>query len=72
MNIRTTLRPVIAAAAGAATLLSLAACSSGGGQAASSTEDNPYSLITPGEIRVGSVGDIKPYAFADADVRRAG
>ncbi len=72
MNIRTTLRPVIAAAAGAATLLSLAACSSGGGQAASSTEDNPYSLITPGEIRVGSVGDIKPYAFADADGKFSG
>ena len=72
MNIRTTLRPVIAAAAGAAALLSLAACSSGGGQAASSTEDNPYSLITPGEIRVGSVGDIKPYAFADADGKFSG
>jgi polar amino acid transport system substrate-binding protein len=67
VNIRTTLRPVIAAAAGAATIFSLAACSSGGQQAASSTQDNPYSLITPGEIRVGSVGDIKPYAFADAN-----
>ena len=72
MNIRTTLRPVIAAAASAAALVSLAACSSGGGQAASSSEDNPYSLITPGEIRVGSVGDIKPYAFADADGKFSG
>jgi polar amino acid transport system substrate-binding protein len=68
VNIRTTLRPVVMAAAGAATIFSLAACSSSGGsQAASSTQDNPYSLITPGEIRVGSVGDIKPYAFADAN-----
>ena len=58
MNIRTTLRPVITAAAGAATILALAACSSGSGQAASSTEDNPYNLITPGEIRVGSVGEL--------------
>ena len=75
MNIRTTLRPVIAAAAGAATILALAACSSSGGQAASSastSEDNPYNLITPGEIRVASVGDIKPYAFADANGKFSG
>jgi polar amino acid transport system substrate-binding protein len=72
VNIRTTLRPVITAAAGAATILALAACSSGSGQAASSAEDNPYNLITPGEIRVGSVGDIKPYAFADADGKFSG
>jgi polar amino acid transport system substrate-binding protein len=72
VNIRTTLRPVITAAAGAATILALAACSSGSGQAASSTKDNPYNLITPGEIRVGSVGDIKPYAFADADGKFSG
>ncbi len=74
MNIRTTLRPVIAAAAGAATILALAACSAGGGQASSSSapEDNPYNLITPGEIRVASVGDIKPYAFADANGKFSG
>jgi polar amino acid transport system substrate-binding protein len=75
VNIRTTLRPVIAAAAGAATILALAACSSGGGQAASSSsssQENPYDLITPGEIRVASVGDIKPYAFADANGKFSG
>jgi polar amino acid transport system substrate-binding protein len=79
VNIRTTLRPVIAAAAGAATILALAACSSGGGQAASSSsssssssEETPYNLITPGEIRVASVGDIKPYAFADANGKFSG
>jgi polar amino acid transport system substrate-binding protein len=72
VNIRTTLRPVITAAAGAATILALAACSSGGGQAAGSAEDNPYELITPGEIRVASVGDIKPYAFADANGKFSG
>lgn len=58
-------------AAAAAVALSLSACSgaggaSGSGAAASSTDENPYNLITPGEIRVASVGDIKPYTFTDA------
>ena len=28
-------------------------------------EDNPYGLITPGQIRVASLGDAKPYTFTD-------
>jgi polar amino acid transport system substrate-binding protein len=49
----------------AAAVLALSACSSGGSSEPSA--DNPYGLITPGQIRVASVGDIKPYAFTDAD-----
>lgn len=47
----------------------LTACSpSAGPEGASTTggDDNPYGLITPGQIRVASVGDLKPYAFTDA------
>ncbi|MCJ1686999.1 ABC transporter substrate-binding protein [Rathayibacter sp. VKM Ac-2927] len=51
----------------AAALLTLSACSAGGGSGEDSAADNPYGLITPGQIRVASVGDIKPYAFTDAD-----
>lgn len=29
-------------------------------------EDNPYNLITPGSVSVGSLGDAKPYAFTSA------
>jgi polar amino acid transport system substrate-binding protein len=49
----------------AAAVLALSACSGGGSSEPSA--DNPYGLITPGQIRVASVGDIKPYAFTDAD-----
>ena len=57
----------IAVAALAAAALSLSACSGGaGGSSSAAGEDNPYGLITPGQIRVASVGDIKPYAFTDA------
>jgi polar amino acid transport system substrate-binding protein len=50
----------------AAAALALAACS-GGGTTGSSEQpaDNPYNLITPGEIRVASMGDAKPYTFTD-------
>lgn len=55
------------AAAMAAAVLALSACSGGAGASSSAGgEDNPYGLITPGQIRVASVGDIKPYAFTDA------
>jgi polar amino acid transport system substrate-binding protein len=53
-------------AVAAAAALALAACS-GGGTTTSSAEPagNPYNLITPGEIRVASMGDAKPYTFTD-------
>lgn len=47
----------------------LTACSPSAGPEGASTkggDDNPYGLITPGQIRVASVGDLKPYAFTDA------
>lgn len=63
---RFTLRRTALLAVAAATALILSACSGGAGTA-SSTEDNPYGLITPGQIRVASLGDSKPYTFTDAD-----
>ncbi|WP_461190432.1 ABC transporter substrate-binding protein [Arthrobacter sp. Z4-13] len=38
----------------------------GGSPSSSPSEDNSYGLIQPGTVRVASVGDLKPYAFADA------
>ncbi|EJJ26967.1 ABC transporter substrate-binding protein [Rhizobium sp. CF142] len=37
------------------------------GAAPASAEDNPYGLIDPGVISVGTMGDAKPYAFTTAD-----
>ena len=57
-------------ATAAAVALTFSACSGAGGtsgESASSSDDNPYNLITPGEIRVASVGDIKPYTYTDAE-----
>ncbi|NJP91026.1 amino acid ABC transporter substrate-binding protein [Nonomuraea sp. FMUSA5-5] len=48
-------------------MLGLAAC--GGGSTDSSTgssADNPYGLIKPGQLRVATLGDAKPYTFTDA------
>jgi len=59
-------RAIVGTAAAAATLLTLTACASGATSAAGSTEEeNPYGLITPGQIRVASLGDAKPYTFTD-------
>ncbi|MDQ0820351.1 polar amino acid transport system substrate-binding protein [Arthrobacter sp. V4I6] len=53
-----------AAVASAALIASLVtAC--GGTSPSSSAEANPYGLIEPSTARVASVGDLKPYAFAD-------
>ncbi|MDQ0921548.1 ABC-type amino acid transport substrate-binding protein [Pseudarthrobacter sp. W1I19] len=38
----------------------------GGSPASTPSADNPYALIQPDTVRVASVGDLKPYAFADA------
>ena len=61
-----------ALAAAAALALSLTAC--GGASSASSTASagNPYGLITPGQFRVASVGDSKPYTFTDASGKFTG
>jgi len=61
---RKNLRPGVAVAAAVAALVALSGC--GGAPASSSTQDNPYGLIQPGTIRVASLGDAKPYTFADA------
>ncbi len=63
---RTTFRRAGVAVAAAAAALALAACSSAGATTSDSTaEENPYHLITPGQIRVASLGDAKPYTFTD-------
>lgn len=60
--------PRLAVAAAVAAVLALTGCA----QTASSDsgsdagDDNPYGLITPGQIRVASLGDAKPYTFTDA------
>lgn len=66
MKFRTTFRRTAITAVAAAAALALAACS--GGTAAdpeAAAEDNPYGLITPGQIRVASLGDARPYTFTD-------
>lgn len=66
MTHRTTLRRTAVVALAAATALVLSACaSSAAGSSDSAAEDNPYGLITPGQIRVASLGDAKPYTFTD-------
>jgi len=67
VTLRTTLSRVAVAAAAATAAIALAACSSGAsGSTSSAADDNPYGLITPGQIRVASLGDAKPYTFTDA------
>jgi polar amino acid transport system substrate-binding protein len=59
----------IAVAAAVAGVLALTACGQSGAGSTSSgsdADDNPYGLITPGQIRVASLGDSKPYTFTDA------
>ncbi|HEY1105058.1 MAG TPA: ABC transporter substrate-binding protein, partial [Agromyces sp.] len=66
MSIRSTFRRAALAAAALTAAVALAACSSGGNAATGeSADDNPYGLITPGQIRVASLGDAKPYTFTD-------
>ncbi|MDQ2699595.1 MAG: transporter substrate-binding domain-containing protein, partial [Actinomycetota bacterium] len=69
MTIRTTFRRAGIAALAASAALALAACATSGGStesaAGASGDENPYDLITPGQIRVASLGDAKPYTFTD-------
>src|ERR671927_802027 len=51
------------AASAALSVSLLSAC--GGTPASSSGQENPYGLIERGTVRVASVGDLKPYTFAD-------
>lgn len=64
MKIISRLKMTAVAAAAAGSLLLLTAC--GGSSAGSEAQDNPYGLVTPGHIRVASLGDAKPYTFTDA------
>lgn len=55
---------LITALIAVAALLGLTGC---GGGASRAGADNPYGLITPGQLRVASLGDAKPYTFTGAD-----
>ena len=59
------MRPGALVAAAVAAVLALSGCG-GSSSASSSPADNPYGLIEAGTIRVASLGDSKPYTFADA------
>lgn len=65
MTKRLTFRPGVIVAAAVATLLALSGCA-GSTPSTASAADNSYGLIEAGTIRVASLGDSKPYAFADA------
>ncbi|GAA1365940.1 ABC transporter substrate-binding protein [Arthrobacter rhombi] len=70
MRIISRLKTTALAAAAAGSLLLLTAC--GGASAGSQAQDNPYDLITPGQIRVASLGDAKPYTFTDSSGKFTG
>jgi polar amino acid transport system substrate-binding protein len=65
----TLIRRLGVAALASTVAVALAACSGGGAASSSSgsPDDNPYGLIQPGTIRVGSLGDAKPYTYTDKD-----
>ncbi len=66
MSIRSHLRRAAVAAVAATAAIALSACASTPDQGSGDDAvDNPYGLITPGEIRVASLGDAKPYTFTD-------
>ncbi|WP_430647477.1 ABC transporter substrate-binding protein [Agromyces sp. GXS1127] len=66
MTKRTTFRRTAVAVTAAAAALALSACASGAsGTSSDEAADNPYGLITPGQVRVASLGDAKPYTFTD-------
>jgi polar amino acid transport system substrate-binding protein len=66
VTFRTSIRRAAVAAVAAASVIALAACSpTASGSTSSDSDDNPYGLITPGQIRVASLGDAKPYTFTD-------
>lgn len=70
MRITSRLKTTALAAVATGSLLLLTAC--GGASAGSQAQDNPYDLITPGQIRVASLGDAKPYTFTDASGKFTG
>lgn len=72
MSIRSTLRRTALGAIAATAAIALAACSPAASSGGDGAGDNPYGLITPGEIRVASLGDAKPYTFTDESGEFAG
>ena len=63
---RLNLRPGVIVAAAVAALLAVSGCAGNPTPSEGAKNDNPYGLIQPGTIRVASLGDAKPYTFADA------
>ncbi len=60
MRSTTSLRRTLAALAGAALLTTVTAC---GGGSSTSAADNPYDLLQPGTLRVGTLTDAPPNVF---------
>jgi polar amino acid transport system substrate-binding protein len=69
---RTFSRRTAVIGAAVASVLMLAGCGGNAANGGAAAEENPYGLIEPDTIRVASVGDIKPYAFADAQGNYSG
>jgi len=63
---RTGRRAALLSAATAIAALVLAGCGSSDSGSSSTSSDNPLGLITPGQVSVASVGDLKPYTFTDS------
>lgn len=51
----------------AVTAAVLAVCTAATATSCGKDADNPYGLISPGTIRVASMGDARPYTFADIE-----
>jgi polar amino acid transport system substrate-binding protein len=69
---RTFSRRTAVIGAAVASVLMLAGCGGSAANGGAAAQENPYGLIEPDTIRVASVGDIKPYAFADAQGNYSG
>jgi polar amino acid transport system substrate-binding protein len=63
---RLNFRPGVIVATAVATLLALSGCGGSTSASSSAAADHPYGLIQAGTVRVASLGDSKPYTFADA------
>lgn len=72
MKNRTFSRRTAVVGAAVAGVLMLAGCGGSAANGEATAQENPYGLIEPDTIRVASVGDIKPYAFADAQGNYSG
>jgi len=67
MKMSEILKCLKASARAVAVVLAVTVAAAGTAINAQAAEDNPYGLIDPNAISVGTMGDAKPYAFTTAD-----